>query len=157
MNMKRLITVLMLSLLPCMSAWARLSVTHISPTNSTDHKLVFTVHQTVESNSFSFAVTVSGTTNNPLPQTYSADVVTSGGISQKMEHTEPHEKDGITEITYRFAIPADQLADATFCFRIPPPPNSPQAYLGGYYYALDLKPFTEETHKDSNQPSDRMR
>ena len=131
----------MLCLAPLTSAWARWSVTHVSPTNITEQKYSFKVEYTVDSNSYAFAVTVSGTTNNPLPQDYSADVIIIGGISLPMEHSEPHEQDSITAITYRFSLTVDQLDSATFCFKIPPPPDSPYAYLGGHYFALELTDY----------------
>lgn len=157
MKMNRILPILLIVLLPCASTWARWSVTHVAPTNVAQQKLAFTVAHTAESNGLAFVVTASGTTNYPLPSAYSADVVTSGGIRQKMEHTEPHERNGITTVVYRFTISTDQLDNAVFCFRIPPPPPSPYAGLGGHYFAVDLKQFTEQKQTDSNQPSDRTR
>lgn len=156
-KMKRALPILMLILLPCASVWARWSVTHVSPTNASQQKLTFAVTSTVESNAIAFVVAVSGMTNYPLPEAYSADVMVSGGIRQKTEHSEPHTHQGITSVTYRFTVSTEQLDNATFCFWIPPPANSPYAHLGGHYFALDLKDFTKEMVTDSNKPSERTR
>ena len=142
--MKTIIIALMLCLFPFTSAWARWSVTDVTPGNITEQKYGFQVEYSVESNNYAFAVTVSGTTNNPLPREYSADVILSGGISQAIEHSEPHDRDNITSITSRVSLTADQLDSATFCFKIPPPPDSPYARLGGHYFALELIEFIKD-------------
>ena len=157
--MKQLITILALGLALCQSASARWAVAHLTPDNISSQRLVFLITTQSMTNAVEFCITVSGRTNAPLPETYSATVQISGQ-DQKMEHAEPVTRNGITSTTYRFTVLRPALGQATFFFRIPPRPEDPMPAYGhkdGFYYHIDLAPFSQPKENPNQAPEDTAR
>ena len=148
--MKRWATIAALLTVTSSVCWARASVSHVTPENISKQRLAFEISSESSSNTVQFIITISGTTNVPLPEAYSASVQVQ---EKSKDYSQPAPKKDGQRVIYTFTILRSDLDTATFFFWIAPRTDTPMPPMGhrdGSYYHIDLLPFTK-TEKVPNQ------